>query len=254
VRVGAGHTRASESKISGSGYAAKRSARFNLCFSITGRPPYLIKIDGPFSQLKPLVVVHREPSRSVPLARKERIHPSRMSHSRSESAGRSQMPPPVTSPTARSCSTAQVPQPQAARLVTSPLMVSSRGKVTPLDGERHGGAHVGGLVAAALGSHKQGKQPRCARAGQTKQPQERAPPPSSQDRAAAAAPTPRAVHARPAATPDFFFFLLTKGPGARPVPCTSVRLRHLTSFLFFNKRTWWGHMPLELHNLYLRSA
>ena len=34
---------------------------------------------------------------------------------------------------------------------------------------------------------KQGRQPRCARAGQTKQPQERAPPPCSQGRAAAAA-------------------------------------------------------------------
>ena len=65
--------------------------------------------------------------------RKERTHPCRMSHSRSESAGRSQMPPPVTSPTARSCSTAQVPQPQAARPVSSPLMASSRGKATPFE-------------------------------------------------------------------------------------------------------------------------
>ena len=56
-----------------------------------------------------------------------------MSHSRSESAGRSQMPPTVTSPTPRSCSTVQVPQPQAARLVTSPSMVSSRGKVMPFE-------------------------------------------------------------------------------------------------------------------------
>jgi len=40
---------------------------------------------------------------------------------------------------------------------------------------------------------KRGRQPRCARAGQTKQPQERAPPPSSQDRAVAVAPAPRAA-------------------------------------------------------------
>jgi len=49
---------------------------------------------------------------------------------------------------------------------------------------------------------KQGRQPRCARAGQTKQPQERAPPPSSPGRAAAAAPAPRAAHVHPAAKSD----------------------------------------------------
>jgi len=49
---------------------------------------------------------------------------------------------------------------------------------------------------------KQRRQPRCACAGQTKQPQERAPPPSSQGRAAAAAPAPRAPYGPAVAKPD----------------------------------------------------
>jgi len=63
-----------------------------------------------------LLLTFLAPPRSVPLARKGRMRPSRMTHLRSESAGRSQMPPPITSPTPRFCSTAQVPQLQAARL------------------------------------------------------------------------------------------------------------------------------------------
>jgi len=82
--------------------------------------------------------------------------------------------------------------------------------------------HAHNTPAHELG--KQRRQPRCACAGQTRQPQERTPPPSSQGRAAAAAPAPRASY----------------GP---------VRLRHLTK-----QNDHRATCNLELQNLYLDWA
>jgi len=87
-------------------------------------------LSKPHAALLALVLVLPRAAAERAPCTKRKTHPSWMSHSRSESAGQSQNPLPVT---ARSCCTAQVPQPQAARLVTSPLMVSSRGKVTPVE-------------------------------------------------------------------------------------------------------------------------
>jgi len=60
---------------------------------------------------------------------------------------------------------------------------------------RVGHVRAGSMEARRI-HKKQRRQLQCARAGETKQPQGRSPPPSSRGRAAVAAPTPRAVESR----------------------------------------------------------